>query len=166
MALGVLRLSRSFVPPAASRSFVPPAASRSFVAPAAAAALFTVACAPLHLRRTAPTALLSTATALRLRLRCRWLRLRLSALPLSFPTLRFPTLRFAASGTLLFVTTSAVSLFVAAAPLFGAFGSLMGMTPPARLPAGFRVGAGDRDVRRQRKRTASGNRAALSASVS
>ncbi len=143
MALGVLRLSRRFVPPTA------------------AAALFTVACAPLRLRRTTPTTLLSTATALRLRLRFRWLRLRLSALPLSFPTLRF-----AASGTLLFVTVPAVALFVAAAPLFRAFGSLMGMTPPASLPASFRVGTGDRDVRRQRKRTASGNRAALSASVS
>lgn len=143
VALGVLRLSRRFVPPTA------------------AAALFTVACAPLRLRRTAPTTLLYTATALRLRLRFRWLRLRLRALPLSFPTLRF-----AASGALLFVTTPAVSLFVAAAPLFRAFSALMGMTPPVPLPTGFRVGAGDRDVCRQRKRTAGGDRAALSASVS
>ncbi len=112
----------------------------------------------------ASPALLSTATVLRLRWRFGWLRLRLSALPLKFPALRFPALRFAASGALLFVSASSAHLFVACAPPFRAFGPLLGMAP-APLPPSFGVGTGNRDVR-QGKRTADGDRAALSASVS
>jgi hypothetical protein len=97
------------------------------------------------------------------------LRLRLGPLPLCLrlstllPTAS--TLRFAAFSALLFATTRAVGLFAAAAPLFRAFGPLMGMISPTPLCAGFRVGAGDRDVG-QGKRTPDGDRAALSASVS
>ncbi len=114
-------------------------------------------------------ALRSTATVLRLRWRFRWLRLRLSALPLKFPAVRFTavrftTLRFATSGALLFVSASSAHLFVSCAPLFRAFGPLLGMAP-APLPPSFGVGTGNRDVRHG-KRTPDGDRAALSASVS
>jgi hypothetical protein len=126
--------------------------SRRFVLPTTAS-LFAAACVPL----------------LRLRLGALPLPLRLTALLPTASALLFATTRrarrFAATVALLFVTTPAVGLFVAAAPLFSAFCPLMGMTPPAPLLPGFRVSAGDWDVG-QRKRTAHGDRAALSASVS
>jgi hypothetical protein len=81
--------------------------------------------------------------------------------------LRFATtraLRLFVAPTPLFRAPRALRLFVSCAPLFRAFGPLMSM-PPAPLPAGFRVGAGDRDVG-QGKRTADGDRPALPASVS
>jgi hypothetical protein len=122
----------------------------------------------------ATPALLLTTSGFRLRLGFRLLRLRLSPLPLRLPALPSTsallfapcsTLCFATATALLFATAAAVRPFVAPTPLFGAFGALLGMAAPARLPMGFRVGAGDRNVG-QGKRTGDRDRAALSASVS
>jgi hypothetical protein len=137
----------------------------------------------------ATPALLFAASGFRLRLGFSLLRLRLSPLPLRLPALpsaaallfaTSSTLCFATSGALLFAATAAVRPFVAPTPLaeqgipaeggclpasVGAFGALLGMAAPARLPMGFRVGAGDRGAG-QGKRAADRDRAALSASVS
>jgi hypothetical protein len=112
------------------------------------------------------------------RLRLRWLGLRRSPLPLRLPgllpatllptaTLRFAAalLRFADAPALLFAGGPAMRPFVAATPLSGAFGALLGMAARVPLPVGFRVGAGDRDVG-QGKRKADRNRDPMSASVS
>ena len=110
-------------------------------------------------------ALRSTTTGFRLRLRFCLPRLRFGPLPLRLRSLLFATALLPAA--LLFATAPTARPFVAA-PLFGAFGGLLGMA--ARLPMGFRVGAGDRRAgdrdADQGKRTADRDRAALSASVS
>jgi hypothetical protein len=127
--------------------------------------------------RLAPTLLFATSGCLlRLGLSPLPLRLRLTPLLPAASALLFATPRallFATSSTLPFATSRALLFadprplrpFVAPAPRFGAFGALLGMSSAATLPAGFRVGAGDRGVR-QGERTADGDRAALSASVS
>ncbi len=117
----------------------------------------------------ATPALLFATSGFRLRLGFSLLRLCLSPLPLRFPTLLFAaTLLFPAAllfAGLLFAGPRAVRPFVAPTSLFRAFGALLRVTPPAPLPVGFRVGAGDRDVS-QDKRTADRDRAVLSASIS
>ncbi len=146
-----------------------PCATSLFTAPTILLARRSVATSAAGLIVAA--ALLPVTPGLRLCLRLRLgplpLRLRLSTLlPTASPLLpTASTLRFAAFSALLFATTRAVRLFAAAAPLFRAFGPLMGMISPAPLRAGFRMGAGDRDVG-QGKRTPDGDRAALSALVS
>jgi hypothetical protein len=112
----------------------------------------------------ATPALLFATSGFRLCLGFRLLCLWLSSLPLRFPTLVFAAALLPAAA-LLFAAIRTVRAFVALTPLFRAFGALLGMAAPARLPMGFRVGAGDRDVG-QGKRTADRDRAALSASVS
>jgi hypothetical protein len=126
----------------------------------------------LRLRRPASTftgraaglivaALLRTATGVRLRLRFRWLRLRFRPLPLRLRSLLFAATLLATAAALLFAAAPIVRAFVAA-PLFGAFGALLGMAAP--LPMGFRVSAGDRRAgdrdAGQRKRTADRDRGA------
>jgi hypothetical protein len=153
MALGMLPLGLlvSLRLPCATPLFTAPTTLLARRSAATRAAGLVVAAAPLSV---------TTGFLLRLRLGRLPRPLRLTAL---LPTAC--ALLFGTFSALLFATTGAVRPFVAPAPLFRAFGALMGMTSPAPLSAGFRVGAGERDVR-QGKRTADGDRAALSASVS
>ncbi len=160
MTLGVpLGLLVSLRLPCATSLFIAPTTllARRSAAPRAAGLI--VAAAPL----SATTSFLLSLRLGPLPRPLGWSTLLPTASALLFGTSR--ALLFGTSRALLFATTRAVRPFVAPAPLFRAFGALMRMTSPAPLPAGFRVGTGDRDVR-QGKRTADGDRTALSASVS